>query len=181
MTNSTNGISIDIRVNGEKLDCVNRFKYLGAIIADEGSKPAILARIAQTTAAVQRPHIQRRGAKQNLATHWAPRRPLNHSKATQTEMVWARNKIYKACQDNPAGHSALGGRRRGRQKKRWEDNIPEWTGHDAGHHHEEGSEEWRELVARSSVAPQRSTRLRDRWRWSSALLWCWVQLWYCDV
>ena len=52
MTNNTNGFSTDIRVNGEKLDCVNRFKYLGAIIADEGSKPEILARIAQATAAL---------------------------------------------------------------------------------------------------------------------------------
>ena len=34
MTNNTNGFSTDIRVNGEKLDCVNMFKYLGAIIAD---------------------------------------------------------------------------------------------------------------------------------------------------
>ena len=39
MTNNTNGFSTDIRVNREKLDWVNRFKYLGAIIADEGSKP----------------------------------------------------------------------------------------------------------------------------------------------
>ena len=46
MTNNTNGFSTDIRVNGKKLDCVNRFKYLGAIITDEGSKPEILARIA---------------------------------------------------------------------------------------------------------------------------------------
>ncbi|KAK2193963.1 hypothetical protein NP493_4g09017 [Ridgeia piscesae] len=52
MTNNTNGISTDIRVNGEKLDYVNSFKYLGAIIADEGSKPEILARSAQTTAAL---------------------------------------------------------------------------------------------------------------------------------
>ena len=52
MANITNGISTDIRVNGEKLDCVNSFKYLGAIIADERSKPDILARIAQTTAAL---------------------------------------------------------------------------------------------------------------------------------
>ena len=50
MTNNINGISTEIRVNGEKLDC--GFKYLGAIIADEGSKPDILARIAQTTAAL---------------------------------------------------------------------------------------------------------------------------------
>ena len=47
MTNNTNGISTDIRVNGEKLDCVNRFKYLRAIIADEASKPEILARKIQ--------------------------------------------------------------------------------------------------------------------------------------
>ena len=52
MTINTNGISTDIRINGEKLDCVNSFKYLGAIIADEGSKPEILARIAQATAAL---------------------------------------------------------------------------------------------------------------------------------
>ncbi|KAK2171718.1 hypothetical protein NP493_1033g00038 [Ridgeia piscesae] len=52
MTNNTNGFSTDIRVNGEKLDCVNRFKYLGAIITDEESKPEILARIAQATAAL---------------------------------------------------------------------------------------------------------------------------------
>ena len=52
MTNNTNGISTNIRINGEKLDCVNSFKYLGAIIADEGSKPDILARIAQAAAAL---------------------------------------------------------------------------------------------------------------------------------
>ena len=51
MTNNTSGFSTDIRVNGEKIDCVNRFKYMGAIIADEGSKPEILSRIAQATAA----------------------------------------------------------------------------------------------------------------------------------
>ncbi|KAK2182120.1 hypothetical protein NP493_366g02033 [Ridgeia piscesae] len=57
-----------------------------------------------------------------------------------------------------------GGRRRGRQKKRWEDNIPEWTGMTLGATMKkaERREEWRELVARLSVAPQRSTRLRDR-------------------
>ena len=53
-----------------------------------------------------------------------------------------------------------GGRRRGRQKKRWEDNIMEWTGMTPGValRKAERREEWRELVARSSVAPQRSTK-----------------------
>ena len=30
------------------------FKYLGSVITDEGSKPEILSRIAQTTAALKR-------------------------------------------------------------------------------------------------------------------------------
>ena len=43
-----------------------------------------------------------------------------------------------------------GGRRRGRQKKRWEDNIPEWTGMTLGAamRKAERREEWRVLVAR---------------------------------
>ena len=42
-----------------------------------------------------------------------------------------------------------GGRRRGRQKNRWEDNIPEWTGMTLGAamRKAERREEWRELVA----------------------------------
>ena len=54
MTNNANGISIDIRINGEKLDEVDSFKYLGAVITDQGSKPEVLSRIAQTTAALTR-------------------------------------------------------------------------------------------------------------------------------
>ena len=49
MTNNANGISIDIRINGEKLDEVDSFKYLGAVVTDQGSKPEVLSRIAQTT------------------------------------------------------------------------------------------------------------------------------------
>ena len=52
MTNNTNGISTDIRISDVKLDCVDSFKYLGAIVAGEGSKPEVLARSAQTTAAL---------------------------------------------------------------------------------------------------------------------------------
>ena len=51
MTNSTDGISVDIRVSGEKLDEVNTFKYLGALVRDQDSKPEALWRMALTTAA----------------------------------------------------------------------------------------------------------------------------------
>ena len=59
---------------------------------------------------------------------------------TQTEMVRAHNKIFRACQDNPAGHSARRADRKCAMRKT------------------ERQDEWRELVARSSVAPQRSTK-----------------------
>ena len=37
---------------GELVETVTSFKYLGSVITDEGSKPEILSRIAQTTAAL---------------------------------------------------------------------------------------------------------------------------------
>ena len=40
--------------NSEKLDEVDSFKYLGAVVTDQGSKPEVLSRIAQTTAALAR-------------------------------------------------------------------------------------------------------------------------------
>ena len=36
------------------LETVTSFKYLGTVITDEGSKPEILSRIAQTTTALTR-------------------------------------------------------------------------------------------------------------------------------
>ena len=54
MTNNTSGINTEIKVNGQKLEVVTSFKHLGSVITDEGSKPEILSRIAQTTAALTR-------------------------------------------------------------------------------------------------------------------------------
>ena len=51
MTNNTSGINTEIKVNGQKLEIVTSFKYLGSVTTDESSKPEILSRIAQTTAA----------------------------------------------------------------------------------------------------------------------------------
>ena len=52
MTNNINGISSTIKVSGEKLETVQSFKYLGAIVTDEGSRPEILSRISQATGAL---------------------------------------------------------------------------------------------------------------------------------
>ena len=49
MTNAS-CINTEIIVNGQKLKTVTSFKYLGSVITDEGSKPEIFSRIAQTTA-----------------------------------------------------------------------------------------------------------------------------------
>ena len=215
MTNNTNGFSTDIRVNGEKLDCVNRFKYLGAIITDEGSKPEILARIAQATAALAklktiwndrnivlssnirlmhslvmsiflyasgswrvtadierriqamemrcltkllgityRDHIsneevrnrtrQAIGPHENLLTTVKRRKLKWYGYITRSSEL--ANTILQGTMQ--------GGRRRGRQKKKWEDNIPELTGMTLG----TAMRKTERRVARSSVAPQRSTK-----------------------
>ena len=52
MTNNTNGIDTELKINGKKLDTVTSFKYLGSVINDEGFRPEILSRIAHTTAAL---------------------------------------------------------------------------------------------------------------------------------
>ena len=55
ITNNTSGTNTEIEVNGQRLEGVTSFEYLGSVITDEGSKPEILSRIAQTTAALTRP------------------------------------------------------------------------------------------------------------------------------
>ena len=54
ITNNASGINTKIKVNGQKLETVTSFKYLGSVITDEGSKPKMLSKIAQTTAALTR-------------------------------------------------------------------------------------------------------------------------------
>ena len=57
-----------------------------------------------------------------------------------------------------------GGRRGGRQRKRWEDNVKEWTGlkWNIMLRKAENRQKWRKLAVKSTVVPQRSARLRDR-------------------
>ena len=57
-----------------------------------------------------------------------------------------------------------GKRKRGRQKKRWEDNIKEWTGMDfaSSTRAAENRSRWKGIVANSSVVPDDLPRLWDR-------------------
>ena len=56
-----------------------------------------------------------------------------------------------------------GKRRRGRQKKRWEDNIKEWTGMDyaSSTRAAENRSRSKGIVANSSVLPRRSSKVME--------------------
>ena len=58
-----------------------------------------------------------------------------------------------------------GGRRQGRQLKRWEDNIREWTGLEFATEFQRAVEnrgKWSKLVLKSSMMPQRPSWIWDR-------------------
>ena len=67
-------------------------------------------------------------------------------------MVWAHNKINRIEKMILQG-TVQGGRRKGRRKKRWENNISKWTGFKLGEdlRKAENREGWSKMVARSSL------------------------------
>ena len=52
MKNTVSGFLREIKVKRQRLGTVTSFKYLGAIVSDEGSKPEVHSRIEQVTAAL---------------------------------------------------------------------------------------------------------------------------------
>ena len=188
MTNNPNGFQREIKKKGLRLEEMDNFKYLGAIIFNEGSKPKILSWIDQTTAALSRLKIIWRDKNISLASKvklmrtlilstflyacesWtltaeikrriqalemrSYKRLLNISCKDHVANEEVRNRIQSAIgvHDNLTmgtkrnliwyGHisrssgmaktilqgTVKGARRGGRQKKRWEDHIKEWTG-----------------------------------------------------
>ena len=188
MTNNTNGISTDITIYNKKLETVRSFKYLGAIVSDEGSKPEVLSRIAHTTAAVTklqviwnnkniaisskirlmrslamsiflyacetwtitadierriqalemrcfhrllgisyRDHITNEEVKARIGNAIGPYADLLTSVKIR-KLKWYRHVTrLSGLAKTVLQGTVQGGRRRGRQRKRWEDNIKEWT------------------------------------------------------
>ena len=225
MTNSANGIQRDIKVKGPKLGTVTSFKYLGAVVSDDGSKPEVLSRTAQATAALTKlkpiwgDNNISLGSKVKLmlslvssrfmyaCESWTLtaelekrtqafemrcyRRLLNISykdhvtnKEVRREIQAAIGKyderltLVKKQKLRWFGHvsrssglaktilqgTVKGKRKRGRQKKRWEDNIKEWTGMDfaSSTRAAENKSRWKGIVANSSVVPDDLPRLWDR-------------------
>ena len=224
MTNNPNGFQREIKIKVQRLEEVENFKYLEAIISNEGSKPEILSRIAQTTAALSILKIIWRDKNISLASNvklmrtlilstflyacesWTLtaeierriqaleircyRRHLNISYKDHVTNEEVRNRIQNAIGVHDDlltrvkkrklrwyGHisrssgmaktilqgTVKGARRRGRQKKRWEDNIKEWTGMGSGNSlmAAEDRKGWKGIVATSSVVTRRPPRLRD--------------------
>ena len=62
---------------------------------------------------------------------------------------------------NLQGTVVKGKRNRGRQKKRWEDNIKEWTGIDfaSSTRAAENRSRWKGIIANSSVVPRRPPKV----------------------
>ena len=86
MRNNTSIINKEIEVNGQKLETVISFNYLGSVVSDKGSKPEILSRTAQTTAALTRlkPVWNDRGI--SLCSKIRPMRSLVTSIFVNTEL-----------------------------------------------------------------------------------------------
>ena len=78
MTNNTSGINTEIKVTGQNLETVTSFKYLGLVKADEGSKPEILSRTAQTTATLTRLKPVWNDSSISLVPRYDLRTPLSH-------------------------------------------------------------------------------------------------------
>ena len=110
----------------------------------------------------QRPFYKRGSPCQDPAGNRTTRRPPDHRKETQTAVIWSCFPLIRSGQNILQG-TVKGGRRQGGQKKRWEDDIREWTGLEFGKSQRavENRKKWRKLVAKSSVVPQRPSRFRD--------------------
>ena len=81
----------------------------------------------------------------------------------QTAVVWSCLPFIRSAKTLLEG-TVKRGRRQGRQRKKWEDNISEWTGLEFARSQRavENRGKWRKLVVKSSVVPQRPSRLMDR-------------------
>ena len=111
-------------------------------------------------------HLTFRSPCQDPAGTRTTRWPPDHSKETQIAVVWSCLPFIRSGQNDLARQSERGkksmqteeevGRQLHWMDRPWVRQVPEGSG-------EQGKME--KLVAKSSVEPQRPSRLRDRWWW----------------
>ena len=79
----------------------------------------------------------------------------------KVKMVWPCFKVFWFSKDNPTGHSERKKTKRDIQKKRWQDNIKEWTGMDfaSSNGADERRTRMKGIVANSSVVPRRPSKV----------------------
>ena len=119
--------------------------------------------LQDTTHLLQRSYYQRGSPCQEPAGKRIICRLPDHCKEMQTAVVWSCLPFIRSGKRLQS--TVTGGRRQGRQRKRWEDNIWEWTVLEFGKSQRavENRGKWRKLVAKPSVVPQRPSLLKDRW------------------
>ena len=107
---------------------------------------------------IQKPCYQQGSLCQDPAGDWMTRRPPDHRKETQTAVVWSCLVFWPkpSCKAQWKGEEDTADRRRG--GKTTSGNGQAWSSPSG----EQGK--WRKLVAKSSVVPQRPSRLSlDSW------------------
>ena len=125
--------------------------------------------LQDTTHLTQRPCYHRGSPCQDPAGNRTTRKSSDHRKERQTAVVWTCLPFIRSGQNHLARHSERGKKTRQTEKEAGSQHqgvdrpgvrqVPEGSG-------EQGK--WRKLVVKSSIVPQRHSRLRDRW-WR----WCW--------
>jgi len=216
MTNSGKPLTTKITVNGQELETVSQFKYLGSIITEAGSKTEVISRAAQTAAAMAKLRPIWRDKNIRLKTKLKLMRALVMSifmyaceswtltaelqrRIQAVEMRCYRQLLGISYLDHVTnkevrktimeatdhyedllttikrrkmkwyGHvtrsdglsktilqgTVRGGRRRGRQRKKWSDNITEWTKKTFAETQAlaHNRQKWQELVSRSARRP----------------------------
>ena len=225
MSNTNQPTTRRIMVNGQELESVNQFKYLGAVINEEGSRTEVISRAAQTAKAMAKLKTIWRDKNISLKTKlmllralvltiflyacesWTLTADLQR-RIKAVEMRCYRQLLGITYRDHITneeiigkvkqamgqhedllttikrrklkwyGHvtrsdglaktilqgTVQGGRRRGRQRKKWADNILEWTGRSFSDTQAlaRDRQRWRDLVSASLQRPNDHPRSRDR-------------------
>ena len=96
-----------------------------------------------------------RNTHQDPADNWTTRRPPDDRKEMQTAVGYGHVSCSSGLAKTILQGIVKGGRRQGRQRKRWEDDIREWTGLEFGKSQRavENRGKWKKLVLKSSVVP----------------------------